>query len=221
MSVVLVQALIHYVVFGVRRERIQQEEEAVLEESLSLSTNDSFVEAELEPHTSESTSSDPSSPARSASPVFAIQHNVHVLKTASSPNSSIAPHMISPRCSMLGDAMVFEPSPLYLTQTGTEMLKVCSSPFDVLSLLRGDHLSLLACPLLHLTSLVLFLLELFVREYDRRTDTSRPPIDDFWRTVSIFRSLARNPFENVQTHRWTTIPTQYLLLSLQPRTCCD
>jgi hypothetical protein len=125
MSVVLVQALIHYVVFGVRRERIQQEEEAVLEESFSLSTNDSFVEAEQEPIISENASSDPSTPTPSVSPAFAIQ-NVQLSKTKSSPTSSIVPHRISPRSSMLNETMIFEPSPFYLSQTGTEMLKVCN-----------------------------------------------------------------------------------------------
>ena len=37
-SVVLVQAIVHYVVFGARRGRMQQEEDMVLEECLSLST---------------------------------------------------------------------------------------------------------------------------------------------------------------------------------------
>jgi hypothetical protein len=40
LSVVLVQAVIHYVVLGARRNRIQHEEDLVLEESLSLATNE-------------------------------------------------------------------------------------------------------------------------------------------------------------------------------------
>lgn len=43
-SVVLVQAVVHYVVFGARRARIQHEEDLVLEESLSLATNDSSLD---------------------------------------------------------------------------------------------------------------------------------------------------------------------------------
>ena len=43
-SVVLIQAMVHYVVFGARRQRIQQQEseEALMLETLSLSTNESF-----------------------------------------------------------------------------------------------------------------------------------------------------------------------------------
>jgi hypothetical protein len=44
-SVVVVQALIHFVVFGARRERIQQDEDTVLEESLSLATNKGSLNA--------------------------------------------------------------------------------------------------------------------------------------------------------------------------------
>jgi hypothetical protein len=120
-SVVLVQAIIHYVVFGARRERIQQEEEAVLEESLSLSTNESFMEAELEPSTAEHPPSDPSSPTLSSSPTFTVE-DVHVL--TSSPRSAIIRHRSSSSSSMLDETMIFEPSPFYLTQTGTEILKV-------------------------------------------------------------------------------------------------
>ena len=44
-SVVVVQALIHFVVFAARRERIQQDEDRVLEESLSLATNEGSLDA--------------------------------------------------------------------------------------------------------------------------------------------------------------------------------
>lgn len=131
-SVVLVQALIHYVVFGARRERIQQEEEAVLEEavleeSLSLSTNESFMEVEPESGSVANKSSSPPTFARPSSPTFDIQ-SVHSSKTTLSPVSSMIPHRCSASASMLGETMTFEQSPFYLTQTGTELLKV-SVPF--------------------------------------------------------------------------------------------
>jgi Tfp pilus assembly protein FimV len=44
-SVVVVQAVIHFVVFAARRERIQQDEDIVLEESLSLATNEGSLDA--------------------------------------------------------------------------------------------------------------------------------------------------------------------------------
>jgi hypothetical protein len=43
--VVVVQAVIHFVVFAARRERIQQDEDIVLEESLSLATNEGSMDA--------------------------------------------------------------------------------------------------------------------------------------------------------------------------------
>jgi hypothetical protein len=44
-SVVLVQAIVHYVILGGRRGRIQEEEDMVLEECLSLSTTDGSMDA--------------------------------------------------------------------------------------------------------------------------------------------------------------------------------
>ena len=39
-SVVLVQAVLHFVVLGARRDRMQQDEDIIIEESLSLATNE-------------------------------------------------------------------------------------------------------------------------------------------------------------------------------------
>jgi hypothetical protein len=44
LAVVIVQAVIHFIVFGARRERIQKEEEEAMFETLSLSTSESFSE---------------------------------------------------------------------------------------------------------------------------------------------------------------------------------
>jgi hypothetical protein len=44
-SVVVVQAVIHFCVLAARRERIQQDEDIVLEESLSLATNEGSLDA--------------------------------------------------------------------------------------------------------------------------------------------------------------------------------
>eukprot|EP00339_Tiarina_fusa_P028380 CAMPEP_0117035880 /NCGR_PEP_ID=MMETSP0472-20121206/25460_1 /TAXON_ID=693140 ORGANISM="Tiarina fusus, Strain LIS" /NCGR_SAMPLE_ID=MMETSP0472 /ASSEMBLY_ACC=CAM_ASM_000603 /LENGTH=130 /DNA_ID=CAMNT_0004745491 /DNA_START=156 /DNA_END=548 /DNA_ORIENTATION=- len=44
-SVVLLQAVIHYVILGARRGRIQEEEDMVLEECLSLSTTEGSTDA--------------------------------------------------------------------------------------------------------------------------------------------------------------------------------
>lgn len=43
LTVVIVQAVIHFIVFGARRERLQKEEEAMFE-TLSLSTSESFTD---------------------------------------------------------------------------------------------------------------------------------------------------------------------------------
>jgi hypothetical protein len=42
--VVVVQAILHFVVLGARQERIQQDEDLILEESLSLATNESALD---------------------------------------------------------------------------------------------------------------------------------------------------------------------------------
>lgn len=48
-SVVVVQFLVHYIIFGIRRERIIQETDAVLlEESLSYSTNEGATDSDFD-----------------------------------------------------------------------------------------------------------------------------------------------------------------------------
>jgi hypothetical protein len=43
-SVVLIQAILHYVILGARRERIQKEEDMVLEECLSLAATEGSMD---------------------------------------------------------------------------------------------------------------------------------------------------------------------------------
>lgn len=167
-SVVLVQALVHYLVFGARQERLQQEKEqaALVEESLSLATNESFVDAaenellldsmedDCEQHERGSRMTTPrrrrlsasSSSSLSPTSTFAVRdiyfsehhhshggigdndgRNVRIRRRRSL--GSLSP-TITRTVLKIGDGMTIssalEPSPLALSQTGTEMFKVCS-----------------------------------------------------------------------------------------------
>ena len=100
-SVVLVQAVVHYFVFGARRARMQHEEDLMLEESLSLATNEG------------STDTDDST---------ALQEALTV-KDCGGYTGTIISATMSPGDKILdGD----EPSDFLnlLSQTGTELLKV-------------------------------------------------------------------------------------------------
>jgi len=118
-SVVIVQALIHYFVFGARRERIQQETEAVmLEESFSFSTIDSSMESELD------LISTPNTPT--AAPFFSSISSLARQNGDITTASETIPFPSAERefYIKLSEADTFENSPFYLMQTGTEMLKV-------------------------------------------------------------------------------------------------
>jgi hypothetical protein len=116
-SVVVVQALIHFVVFGVRRERIQQEEEAALEETLSLTTSESFTENEFDQIT-ETTAS--------TRAVTSSSFGIHDIRFRSKEHSmsSTSPCRSSLTGTLDFQALIVEPSPHYLMQTGTELFKV-------------------------------------------------------------------------------------------------
>ena len=122
-SVVIVQALIHYFVFGARRERIQQETEAVLlEESLSFSTNEGSMESELD------LTNIPNTPT--AAPSFSSFSSLTSLARQNGDINTAFEKIPFPSAERefyikLSEADRFENSPFYLMQTGTEMLKVC------------------------------------------------------------------------------------------------
>mmetsp|Transcript_10539 Transcript_10539/g.24974 ORF Transcript_10539/g.24974 Transcript_10539/m.24974 type:complete len:149 (+) Transcript_10539:171-617(+) len=122
-SVVVVQFLIHYFILGARRERIRKEPEVVLlEENLSLSTNEGIIESDLDFTTT------PDTPT--AAPVsFPVSSLTSPTKERNAParydenSSSLTERKIYIR---LSDSDVDKNTPLYLMQTGNEMLKSCS-----------------------------------------------------------------------------------------------
>mmetsp|Transcript_8134 Transcript_8134/g.12875 ORF Transcript_8134/g.12875 Transcript_8134/m.12875 type:complete len:146 (+) Transcript_8134:85-522(+) len=120
-SVVLIQAIIHYVVFGVRRERIQeqQEEEAVFE-TVSLSTSESFTEHELEP--SNIVENVVAAAAQGIGVNEAPKSSSVAPISVHSPASSSRKTLSSTR----NETLVIEPSPHFLMQTGNDLLKSCS-----------------------------------------------------------------------------------------------
>ena len=114
-SVVLVQAIVHYVVFGARRARMQHEEELVLGESLSLATNEG--EASMD-------GADESTPLKEA---LSSRDGGYV--------GTVVP--ATPGTPPLLREKVFDgelPKEFFnlLSQTGTEMLKVSSLVKDEL-----------------------------------------------------------------------------------------
>lgn len=112
-SVVLVQAVLHYVVLGARRDRIQHEEDLVLEESLSLATNESSLDEQ-----DVSFSSD----------TFTIQDCGY--QGCIIPATPGTPTLLGEEDDVDGLMDGDEPQPILvelLTQTGTELLKVSES----------------------------------------------------------------------------------------------
>jgi hypothetical protein len=114
-SVVLVQAVIHYLVLGSRRDRIQHEADLVLEESLSLATNEGSLDDQ-----DVSFSSD----------AFSIQ--VCGFEGCIIPATPGTPTLLGEEdVDGLIDGLMdgAEPQPILelLTQTGTELLKVSES----------------------------------------------------------------------------------------------
>jgi hypothetical protein len=125
-SVVLIQAIVHYVVFGVRRERIQQEEEALFE-TLSLSTSESFAEHEA---TDLSSSLDhhlgvvdrSASPSRRSSSSFPHHDEYTILRTTA-PDVLHSP--TSSRSTLSFDKnLIIDPPSFSLMQTGSDIIKV-------------------------------------------------------------------------------------------------
>ena len=106
-SVVLVQAVVHYFVFGARRARMQHEEDLVLEESLSLATNEGSTDT--------------------ADDSTALQ-DAFTVKDCGGYTGTIISATTSPSGLFLGEKILDgdEPSDLLnlLSQTGTELLKV-------------------------------------------------------------------------------------------------
>uniref|UniRef100_A0A7S4AWX5 Uncharacterized protein n=1 Tax=Pseudo-nitzschia australis TaxID=44445 RepID=A0A7S4AWX5_9STRA len=122
-SVVIVQFLIHYFIFGARRERIIQETETVLlEESLSFSTNEGSMDSDFDvtniPDTP--TSTPPFSPG---SPLSSLIKEGNVTAASETVSSFWTKRVFDIR---LSDIDQVENTPLYLMQTGNEMLKSCS-----------------------------------------------------------------------------------------------
>jgi hypothetical protein len=115
LSVVLVQAVIHYVVLGSRRNRIQHEEDLVLEESLSLATTEESLDDQDVSFSSDAFTIQDCGyqgciiPATPGTPKLLGEEDVDGLMDGL----------------MEGD----EPQPILelLTQTGTELLKVSES----------------------------------------------------------------------------------------------
>jgi hypothetical protein len=107
-SVVLVQAIVHYMVFGARRARIQQEEDMVLEESLSLATTEGSMDTFDEP---------------------ASFSDAWTIKDCGYSGTVISATPGTP--TLLGEKLLDGDEPQdflnLLTQTGTELLNVSSS----------------------------------------------------------------------------------------------
>jgi len=113
-SVVVIQACVHYFVFGARKERMIQETDAVLEESFSFTTNESSMEIELDQATSV-----PNTPTSSP---FAPSYSISTLSSIQNPLSSTESTVYLQQC----NSTSYEESQIYLMQTGSEMLKSCS-----------------------------------------------------------------------------------------------
>jgi hypothetical protein len=117
-SVVVVQALVHYFVFGARRERI---DEVLLEESLSLSTSVGSIDSEFDIiNTPNTPTGDPS--FSSISYVSLDRHDGNLTSKFEIVPSTSTRHEASIN---LNETDVARKVPFYLMQTGTEVLKVC------------------------------------------------------------------------------------------------
>lgn len=117
-SLVVVQAFIHYFVIGARRERIDNETEAmIMGESLSFSGDS--VESDI--NTPNTPTGDPTS--------FTISYfssdrlNGKLIAKYEAVPSAYAMPQVSIE---LSEIDIAKKTPFYLTQTGTEVLKVCS-----------------------------------------------------------------------------------------------
>lgn len=125
-SVVLVQAIIHYFVFGARRERIQQETEAVLlEESFSFCTYEGSMESDYDLDLTSTPNTPTAAPSFSSiSSLSSVACQNEDLTTASETISF--PSTEREVYIKFRETDIDENSPFYLMQTGTEMLKSCS-----------------------------------------------------------------------------------------------
>ena len=120
-SVVVIQALMHYLVFGARRERIHKETEAVLlEESLSFSTSECSSESDLDIINPSSTPTGDIS-FSSISCLSSDEHHGNLTSTFETIPSISAQLKVSINSS---EIYIARKAPFYLMQTGTEMLKV-------------------------------------------------------------------------------------------------
>jgi len=118
-SVVVVQALVHYFVFGARRERI---DEVLLEESLSLSASVGSIESEFDIiNTPNTPTGDPS--FSSISYVSLDPQDGNLTSKFETVPSTSTRHEVSIN---LSETDIARKAPFYLMQTGTEVLKNCS-----------------------------------------------------------------------------------------------
>ena len=121
-SVVVIQAFIHYFVLGARRDRIHKEAEAAfLEDSLSYSSNDGSFGSDSDMiHSPHAQPRD-----MSFSSIMCIsedRQDRYRLKTSQKTPLKSIQHRIPIDSN---ERAKTSKTPLYLTQTGTEMLKVC------------------------------------------------------------------------------------------------
>jgi hypothetical protein len=128
-SVVMIQAIIHYVVFGARRDRIQHEDETVFE-TLSLSTSDSCTELDIEPSSTAKALGSQVAVAVSFSSLLDLaEHEMSKGKmfgessTSNKSLASLAPSRSS-FSSTLDETVILESSQCYLMQTGKDILRV-------------------------------------------------------------------------------------------------
>jgi hypothetical protein len=115
-SVVVVQALMHYFVFGARRERIQKQVEAeLLNESLSFSTSEGSIDLDTDIIDSPNAlTRDPSFSYMSSDQIATEFETVPTIHDV--PINGTETYRTGK-------------TPLYLTQTGTEILKVWKRKF--------------------------------------------------------------------------------------------
>jgi len=121
-SVVVIQALVHYFVLGARREKLNKETEAVLEESLSFSTIEDSDECDVDRVEFPDASSErPSISSISYSSSDRYDGNVNVNVKLKTVLSTSTEH----QSSIYSDGITIpRKAPIYLMQTGTEMLEV-------------------------------------------------------------------------------------------------
>ena len=127
-SVVVIQALFHYFVFGARKERlIQQETEAVLEENFSFTTSDSYssiVETELDTEIISASNTPTSAPYFPSSSIIASSFKQSETATRSTTTTHLLPSAERTFYLKLSKSEELDNSEFYMMQTGSEMLKV-------------------------------------------------------------------------------------------------